>query len=84
MKRASLICAGLLLMNCGGSGSSGGLRIDPLPPAVADPCPHPASLTRIGDAWLVNAGRLGSALLECGREKAVAVEAYDGIRAVLE
>jgi hypothetical protein len=28
-------------------------------------------------------GRLGDALLECGREKQVAVEAYDAARAVL-
>lgn len=68
------------------SGLSGGgatdLRAEPLPAPVAAPCDHPSAYVGLRD-WEIMVGRIGDALIRCGEEKAVAVEAYKGLRAVI-
>jgi len=75
----ALLTASLALQACSGF-SAAGVRADPLPDIVAARCPHPSSVDPAGD-WEIYAGRLGDALLECGETKAVAVQAYDDLRA---
>lgn len=83
----ALVIPALVLMGCDGFRGAG-VRLDPLPANVSDPCAHPASVIATVNGYTVGddenrIGRLGDALLECGREKQVAVEAYDAARAVL-
>lgn len=52
----------------------------PLPEEVAKPCPHPRDVVWGLDDWEIMAGRLGDELIECGGEKAVAVDGYDRVR----
>jgi len=81
-----LIVPALALTACGGSNSSGGLRLDPLPPAVAAPCPHPAALLDRGGTVAsdeISMGRIGDALIACEGARAVAVDAYQGARVAL-
>lgn len=66
--------------------SGGGVRLEPLPAAVVAPCPHPATLLSRGGTVAddeVSLGRIGSALIACGEEKQLAVDAYAGARAAL-
>jgi len=49
---------------------------------VAEPCPHPTEFLGAGD-WEILAGRIGDALIVCGAEKDIAVEAYEGLRAAV-
>lgn len=68
------------------SGLNGGgatdLRAEPLPAPVAAPCDHPSAYLGVGD-WEIMAGRIGDALLICRAEKALAVNAYEELRAVI-
>ena len=81
MKHAPIIqtAAFLALAACGGSVSVGGLTAPALPIEVESPCEHPARFLSAGD-WEIMAGRIGDALLECGAEKGVAVDAYNNLR----
>lgn len=83
-----LISALLLLAGCVGSATDG-VRVVDLPDNVTDPCPHPWDVISSvsGDtvgADEVRLGRLGDALIECGNEKAVAVEGYQQLTEILE
>lgn len=66
-------------MGCNGS-NVGGVRVQDLPIDVAEPCPHPSDV--IADVKGISVGsdeirmgRLGDALIECGAEKQIAVDA---------
>ena len=75
-----------MLPACSGWSGAGGLRLDPLPAAVVAPCPHPATLLSRGGTVAddeVSLGRIGSALILCGEQKSLAVDAYNGARAAL-
>tara|TARA_R110000765_G_scaffold297405_1_gene392504 strand:- start:18 stop:224 length:207 start_codon:yes stop_codon:yes gene_type:complete len=61
------------------------VRPDPLPANVAFPCPHPFDViagVRGGSVGSdeVRMGRLGDALINCGSQKVIAVEAFNGLR----
>jgi len=63
------------------------MELEPLSPQVETPCPHPSALLSRRDTVAddeVSLGRIGDALIRCGQEKSVAVEAYNGVRAALE
>lgn len=83
----ALIGPVLALTGCDGFNSVG-VRLDPLPPTVAAPCPHPADVIAGVRGSSVGAdearmGRLGDALIDCGAKKNVAVSAYQSARKVL-
>jgi hypothetical protein len=84
MRPALIVPVLLILVGCAGSNSVG-VSPNHLPPSVAEPCPHPLDVIRsvrgssVGSDE-VRMGRLGDALIECGAEKKVAVDAYDGLR----
>lgn len=84
MKRAliPMFAAVLALTACDGSGGGGALRIEPLPAEVAAPCDRPEDYLIVRD-WEILAGRIGDALSECGAEKQIAVDGYEGVRAAL-
>lgn len=72
-----------LVASCASSGGgASGLRTEPLSAAVAEPCPHPTEFLGAAD-WEILAGRIGDALIVCGAEKDIAVEAYEGLRAAV-
>lgn len=77
----------LLLGACTGWNSVG-VNPDRLPTNVEDSCPHPFEVIQTVTGSSVGSdelrmGRLGDALLECGAEKDIAVEAYNGVREAL-
>ena len=78
----TLIIASQVLAACGGSNFAGGIRAQPLPAAITTPCEDPKDHLEAGD-WEIIAGRLGDALIECGAEKAVAVDAYNGVAGIV-
>jgi len=58
----------------------GGVRVQELPTDVAEPCPHPSDVIKGVSGPTVGLdeirmGRLGDALIECGAEKQIAVDA---------
>ncbi len=59
-------------------GGATDLRAEPLPASVAAPCDHPGDYLGAQD-WEIMAGRLGDALIRCGAEKEIAVQAYEGL-----
>ena len=65
-----LVC--LALMSCGAPKGAGAFRIDPLPASLASPCDHPSAYLGAGD-WRLIAGRLGDALIVCGKKQAAVV-----------
>jgi hypothetical protein len=74
------------LTGCADWSGAGALRLDPLPASVEEPCPHPSDLLSRGGTVAddeISLGRVGDALIQCGQEKAVAVEAYNGVRGSL-
>lgn len=85
MKRARILAPAALslLTACGGSGGAGALRIEPLPAEIAAPCDRPEDYLGVRD-WEIMAGRIGDALIECGAEKQVAVDAYANVREALK
>lgn len=82
-----MLPAFLLLAGCEGW-KNGGVQTDPLPTNVSEPCPHPLDVIRdvrgssVGSDE-IRMGRLGDALLECGQEKEIAVEAYESLSEIL-
>lgn len=76
-----------LLAGCSGLNAVG-VRPDQLPNNVSEPCDDPLTVIKsvrgnsVGSDEL-RMGRLGDALIECSKEKAVAVHAYDEIRIIL-
>jgi len=80
----ALCCAVLLLTACDVWSGAGRIDVPDLPEAVVEPCPHPRDIVqRSPGDWEVIAGRLGDELKECGGEKAVAVDGYDGLSAAV-
>jgi hypothetical protein len=78
-----LFTAALLLTACTGSNVAGPLnRPDDTTLRLTDrqkrPCARPESFLGAGD-WEIIAGRIGDALILCGAEKALVVDAYDGL-----
>lgn len=77
----------LLLGACAGLNSVG-VNPDRLPTNVEESCPHPLEVINTVSGSSVGSdeirmGRLGDALIECGAEKDIAVEAYNGVRVAL-
>lgn len=87
MQKALLLLALLPLGACSGW-SADGVRVQPLPENVSDPCPHPSDVIRgvrgssVGSDE-IRMGRLGDALIECGQEKDIAVEGYQELSEIL-
>ncbi len=82
----TMLAPASVLPGCAGWSGAGALRIEPLSPQVEAPCPHPSALLSRGGTVAddeVSLGRVGDALIQCGQEKSVAVEAYNGVRAAL-
>lgn len=85
MKRATILMGfapALALMGCGGS-TGVGVRIDPLPASLTQPCPHPSALVSRGGTVLddeLSLGRMGDALILCGKQKAAIAAAFDSVR----
>ena len=73
-----LMLASSGLTACGVSAPSGALRIEPLPAEVSRPCPHPSRFLTGGNLEIIT-GRVGAALLDCERARALAVEAYQAV-----
>jgi len=77
----------LLLAGCVGWNLDG-VRVQPLPENVSSRCPHPLDVIRTVEGVSVGSdeiriGRLGDALIECGQEKDIAVDAYQQITEIL-
>lgn len=77
----------LLLVGCS-DWKNGGVKVQPLPTEVAERCPHPLDVIRSVRGSSVGSdeirmGRLGDALIECGQEKEIAVEAYQELSDLL-
>jgi hypothetical protein len=85
----SMLVAVVLVLPLTGCGPwiGAGVEIDPLPPAIVDPCPHPSDLVSrggtVGDDE-ITVRRMGDALIVCGRKKQVAVGAFEQVRAALK
>lgn len=78
LARILILAAFLPLTACIGS-TGVGLRIEPLPPAAQQACPLPSDFLGLRD-WEIMAGRMGDALIACEGRRALAVEAYEGVR----
>lgn len=76
----------LLLTGCG-PWIGGGVEIKPLPATIAEDCPHPSALVSrggsVGDDE-ITIRRLGDSLLICGKQKKIAVDAFEQVRATLK
>jgi predicted metal-binding membrane protein len=75
-----------VLTGCVDWKGDGRFQISELPEAVSEPCPHPLTLVSRGGTVAddeVTVGRLGDALIECGREKEVAVSGFNKLKQVL-
>ena len=72
-----LLIACLLMTACDGFNAVG-VNPDPLPPEVAEDCPHASEISTGGD-WEIYAGRLGDALNDCRAEKQIAVTAFNQV-----
>lgn len=74
-------------MACNGYNVAG-LRLQPLPDAIAEDCPQPWDVIALVKGTSVGSdeirmGRLGDALIECGAEKQIAVGAYQELIKIL-
>lgn len=75
-----------MLTGCADWNGDGRFQISELPEAVSEPCPHPLTLVSRGGTVAddeITVGRLGDALIECGREKEVAVSGFNKLKQVL-
>lgn len=77
----------LLLGGCFGSNVDG-LRVQPLPIEITEPCPKPIDVIKSVRGSSVGSdeirmGRLGDALIECGAEKQIAVTANEQLIEIL-
>lgn len=82
-----LVLALLPLAGCAGW-SADGVRLQPLPNNVTEPCPHPSTVIASVSGSSVGSdeirmGRLGDALIECGQEKDIAVQGYEELSEIL-
>ena len=74
-------------MGCSGW-SRDGVRVQPLPENVINPCPHPLDVistvrgTSVGSDE-IRMGRLGDALIECGQEKDITIQGYVELSEIL-
>ena len=74
-------------MGCSGW-SNAGVRVQPLPENVREPCPHPLEVisavrgSSVGSDE-IRMGRLGDALIECGQEKNIVVQGYEELSKIL-
>lgn len=69
-----------MLAGCGPIAS--GIKLQVLDGPVAEPCPHPRDLVSRGGTVAddeISIRRLGVALIHCGQEKAIAVDAYNEV-----
>ena len=76
----------LVLTGCGVFKNVGDLEVSELPEEVSDPCPHPTEFLLKGGTVAhdeITLGRVGDALIECGAEKAIAVQGYNDLRTIL-
>lgn len=67
------------LTACGDLRPFGGAQIPRPDASLTAPCPRPERFLTAGD-WEIMAGRLGTALIECGAEKAALVGYVDALR----
>lgn len=84
-----LLLPALLLLGACSVWNADGVRIEDLPENVSEPCPHPLDVIRDVQGSSVGSdeirmGRLGDALIECGQEKEIAVEAFEEVSNLLE
>ena len=80
----ALLCAVPLLTACDAWSGAGRIEVAPLPEEVVKPCPRAGEVVRQAPRdWEIIAGRLGDELNECGAEKQVGVDGYDGVRAAV-
>jgi hypothetical protein len=78
-----MLAASLHLTACGASPGAGkGLRLDPAPAVLAQPCPHPADFLAAGD-WEIIAGRMGDALIDCEARRAGLADSLTKTQAAL-
>lgn len=88
MKHATILMGLALasaLMGCAASNVDG-VRADPLPASVTGLCPAPGDLLAKGGTVAddeISMGRIGDALIECERARALAVEAYERLRDIV-
>ena len=74
-------------MGCAGW-SADGVRVQPLPNNVTEPCDHPMDVIATVKGSSVGSdeirmGRLGDALIVCGQEKEIAVQGYEQLSKIL-
>lgn len=88
LQRMVLLLPVLLVLGACNGWKAGGVRVQPLPNNVSDPCAHPSDViasvrgTTVGSDE-IRMGRLGDALIECGQEKDIAVEGYQRLSEIL-
>lgn len=76
------------MVGCNGFNSVG-TDPTPLPIEVEAPCNHPLAIviavkgSSVGSDE-IRIGRLGDALIECGKEKEIAVDAYNGVAGIIK
>ena len=63
----------LMMQGCGSAPGGAPRRVEPLDAAIAAPCPHPGDFLRAGLAEVI-IGRMGDALILCGKQKAASVD----------
>jgi len=86
-----LVLTILALLPLGGCSDSNvaGVRVQKLPIEVTEPCPHPSDVIATVKGSSVGSdeirmGRLGDALIECGAEKEIAVNANEQLIKILK
>lgn len=83
MRRAPILMlciAAHLLTACDGwRGFGAGAQIPAPDASLTSPCARPEAFLDVGD-WEIMAGRLGTALIECGAEKAALVGYVGALR----
>lgn len=70
MTRALVVC--LTVQGCGSSLGGAPRRVEPLDASISIPCPHPSTYLSDSTAEVI-VGRIGDALILCGKQKAAAV-----------
>lgn len=66
-----------------------GVRAQPLPESVSTPCPHPTDVIASIKGSSVSSdeirmGHLGDALIDCGQQKQIAVNAYTEVANIIK